>query len=188
MTKREMLSLLIKLMGIYALVHFVPLVVQSLGILAMQSQQVQNQTLHHVLALIAIGFATPGIWIALCLVVIVKSDWFAKQIYKEDGPASQLTTLGFRDLQVLGIHLIGLLLLVGVLPQITNILTHHLYLMRDADHYNFARTHHIPNFASTAVKLVIGLYLFLYPHGLANLWALVQGKFKPQAEEQNPQP
>ena len=50
--------------------------------------------------------------------------------------------------------------------------------MRDADHYHFAREHHIPNFASTAVKLVIGLYLFVYPHGLANFWALIQGKPK----------
>ncbi len=177
MTKREMLSLLIKLMGIYALVHFVPLVVQSLGILAMQSQQVQNQTLHHVLALIAIGFATPGIWIVLCLVVIVKSDWFAKQIYKEDGPASQLTTLGFRDFQLLGIFFIGLAFLIRSVPQLTMAIRYY-----SSPHSDWTLL------ISPTVQLAIGLYLFLYPQGLANLWALIQGKPKPQAKEQNPQP
>ena len=189
MTKREMTSLLIKLMGIYALVHFVPGLAQTLISIVMFLQHLSRDLpWWGIPVTILAGLVAPAFWITLCVMVIYKSNWFAKRLYKEDGPASQLTTLGFRDLQVLGIHLIGLLLIVGVLPQIINILTHHLYLMRDADHYNFARTHHIPNFASTAVKLVIGLYLFLYPHGLANLWALVQGKFKPQAEEQNPQP
>lgn len=116
MTKREMMSLLIKLMGVYALVQLVPGVVQAMSLFVTGAFQVNDRPGMAVLIILVMMFLVPFFWIGLCLWVIGKSDRFAARFYPVDAPAGQLTTLGVKDIQHLGYHFIGLLLIVKSLP------------------------------------------------------------------------
>ena len=177
MTKREMISLLIKLMGVYALVQLVPGVVQAIGMFTTSIIQLKDRPSQMAFILMVMMFFSPLVWIGLCLWVIRKSDRFAKRLYPVDAPAGQLTTLGVEDIQRLGYNFIGLLLIVRSLPQLLMILYQCVMLYRlpyEQRYQNMSACN--TQWIMLAIQLAIGLYLFLRPKGLANLWARIQGK------------
>jgi len=176
MTKREMTSLLIKLMGIYALVQFVPGLVQSMVLLASNAFNFTEQPWYFALVAVLTAVLGPIFWIVLCLGVIFKSDALAKRLYRQDSPAGQLTTLGVEDFQRLGYHIIGLLLIVQAFPRIVTFLGQSLFLMRDSHSYRDISGTQIPFFLAIVTQLAIGLFLFISPHGLLNIWTRIQGK------------
>lgn len=176
MTKREIISLFIKLMGVYALVQLVPVIVSAMALLGTSLLQLKEQPL----TTLSAGFLMliiPLLWIVLCLRLIGKSDWLAERLYPVDAPAGQLTTLGVQDIQRLGYHFIGLLLVVKSLPTLIMALYQFLILSgQPYEHRYQALSMYSHQWISQALQLAIGLYLFLRPKGLANLWARMQGK------------
>ena len=172
-----MISLLIKLVGVYAMVQLVPGVVQAWGVIVASFTQFKDQS---VIMLSIVGLSmliTPMLWIGLCLWVIRKSDGFAQRLYPADAPAGQLTTLGVKDIRHLGYHFIGLLLIVKSLPTLMMILYQLLQMSSQPyEHRYQALSMYSHQWIALVLQLAIGLYLFLRPKGLANLWAMVQGK------------
>lgn len=116
MSKREMLSLMIKLVGVYCLVQLVPGVLQSITIAVTEVFKPSQPSWIAALGLSAVMMISPLLWIALCIWVIRQSDRFAARLYPVDAPAGQFTTLGIKDIQKLGYHFIGLTLIVNTLP------------------------------------------------------------------------
>ncbi|MDD5708854.1 MAG: hypothetical protein PHR35_23305 [Kiritimatiellae bacterium] len=175
MTKRETTSLLVKLMGIYSLVQFVPSLSYVLHFLTTirDSQQIWMK-----LATVGIMIISPAIWIGFCILIIRKSDSIAKRVYREDSDASQLSGLGFQEMQVLGYNFIGLLLLVQSFPQIVSLVTTIKNQQMYAQEYWTTDTFcmlTLPQLLSFLTQLILGLILFLKPKGLANLWRRTQG-------------
>lgn len=174
MTKRETTSLLIKLMGIYCLVQFAPSLIYILQFLATirGSQQIWMK-----LATVGMMVVFPAIWIGFCILIIRKSDSIAKRLYREDSDASELSSLGFQEVQMLGYNFIGLLLLVQSFPQIVSLVTTiktqqiytHEYWTKEAFYM-----HTLPRLLSFLTQFILGLVLFLKPKGLANLWKKAQ--------------
>lgn len=174
MTKRETTSLLVKLMGIYCLVQFAPSLIYILGFITTirDSQQIWMK-----LATVGTMIIFPAIWIGFCILIIRKSDSVAKRLYREDSDASQLSSLGFQELQVLGYNFIGLLLLVQSFPQIVSLLT---TIKTQQVYYSSSWTKQgfylntLPRLLSFLTQFILGLILFLKPKGLANLWKKAQ--------------
>lgn len=169
MTKRETTSLLVKLMGIYCLVQFAPSLVYVLGYIA----QVYRVVWWQGLLMLLFAFLVPSVWIGLCILVIRKSDSIAKRLYREDSDASQLTSLGFQEVQTLGYNFIGLLLLVQSFPQIVSLLTsikaQQVYVPQYWTKAGFY-LNTLPRLLSFLTQFILGWILFLKPKGLANLW------------------
>ena len=174
MTKREITSLLIKLMGIYCLTQFAPSLINVLGfVAAMYGLQEGPQKIISVLEVII----SPAIWIGLSILIIRTSDRIAKRLYREDSDASQLVSLGFQDVQVLGYNFIGLILLVQSFPQIVNLVAtirvEQVYYSPIWTKETFYQ-HTLPRLLSFLTQFILGLVLFLKPKGLANLWKKAQ--------------
>lgn len=179
MTKREMTSLLIKLMGIYALVQLVPGIVQAMAMFASGAYQFTSQPGMVALVLLMSVFAAPLMWIWLCIWLIRKSDRFAERLYPVDAPAGQLTTLGAKDVRRLGYHFIGLMLVIKSLPPLLMILYQLIMLYRLPYEQRYPMSGYSSQWIVLLLQLAIGLYLFLYPKGLANLWIRLQNKLDP---------
>jgi hypothetical protein len=173
MTKRETTSLLIKLMGVYCLVQFAPSLLYVLRYIQAASFGPWWQRIVMLLCTVLV----PAIWIAFCLIIIRSSNRIAKRFYPEDSDASQLTGLGFEDLQNLGYHFIGLLLLVQSFPQIVSLMTSvqiQQSYMSDYTSSSDFKVQMLPQLLSFLTQFLIGLVLFLRPKGLANLWKKAQ--------------
>ncbi len=174
MTKRETTSLLIKLAGVYCLVQVAPSLIHILQFLTMI-----RDSQHTWLKLTNLGMMIvfPAIWIVFCILIIRMSDSIAKRLYREDSDASKLSSLGFREVQVLGYNFIGLSLLVQSLPQIlslvTSIKTQQIYIPQYWTKEDFYM-HSLPWLLSILTQFFLGLILFLKPNGLANLWQKAQ--------------
>jgi hypothetical protein len=174
MTKRETTSLLVKLMGVYCLVQFAPSLIHVLGFLTTirDSQQIWMK-----LANVGMMIVFPAIWIAFCILIIRKSDSIARRLYREDSDASQLSGLGFQEVQTLGYNFIGVLLLVQSFPQIVSLLT---TIKTQQVYYSSSWTtegfylNTLPRLLSFLTQFILGLILFLKPKGLANLWKKAQ--------------
>jgi hypothetical protein len=173
MTKRETTSLLIKLMGVYCLVQFAPALLSAFRFISVSSSWTWQTRLVIMLCTVLV----PAIWIVFCLILIRSSDRIARRFYPEDSDASQLTGLGFEDLQNLGYHFIGLLLLVQSFPQIVYLVSS--IRLQDAylPGYTASPTFKMetfPQLLALLAQLAIGLVLFLRPKGLSNLWRRAQ--------------
>jgi len=119
----------------------------------------------------------PAIWIGFCIFIISKSDSIAKRLYREDSDASQLSSLGFQEVQALGYNFIGLILLIQSFPQIVSLLTkiktQQIYISQYWTKEGFYM-HALPRLLAFLTQFVLGLILFLKPKGLANLWKKAQ--------------
>lgn len=179
MTKREMMSLLIKLMGVYALVQLVPGVVSVLGAIAGLVFKFKEQPIVTLSVTWLSMLAAPLLWIGLCIWVIRKSDHIAKWLYPIDASAGQLTTLNVKDIQHLGYHFIGLLLVVKAFPSFAMMLYQSIMIIlfnQSLELQNKTTFAYRQQWVMLSLQLAIGLYLFLRPRGLANLRAKIQGK------------
>lgn len=174
MTKREITSILIKLMGIYCIVQFVPSLIVVLGYLTMMRDSPHLLTNLFTLAFM---FAGPGIWIGFCVLVIRKSGSIAKRLYNQDSECNKLTALGFSDVQTLGYSFIGLIILVQSFPQIISLLitikAQYIHLSQYTAQERFY-LNTLPRLLCFLTQFILGLILFLYPKGLVNLWKKVQ--------------
>ena len=183
MTKRETISLLIKLIGIYCLVQFVPSLIYVLGF--MKTMRDSHDTWIKLFTLVNMTL-TPAIWVGFCILIIRSSDKIAQRLYREDADVPQLCSLGFQDVQVLGYNFIGLILLVQSCPRIINIVaTIKTEQMYDAWSKEDFHLNTLPYLLSFLTQFILGLVLFLKPKGLANLWKKAQGMKHERAKPAN---
>ncbi len=99
MTKREITSLLLKLVGIFGLFSVVPTLVFLIPLLTTIHGQ---DDIWLSLRTIGVWFLTPLIWITVCIFIIRNSNNIAKRLYRQDSDASQLSALDFKECQTLG--------------------------------------------------------------------------------------
>ena len=175
MTKRETTSLLIKLMGLYCLVQFAPSLVSVIGFIAAIRDA---PWIWFKLLTFGMMIIFPLIWIGFCVFIIRKSDAIARRLYPEDSDASQLSSLGFQEVQLLGYNFIGVVLLIQTFPQVVSLVTtikvQQVYsssLTRPEVFYHNT----LPRLLSFLTQFILGLILFLKPQGVANLWRKAQG-------------
>jgi hypothetical protein len=161
-------------MGIYFLVHFAPSLLYLLQFLTII---IGNQELWIKVLASLMMILLPTIWIGFCIVVIVKSDWMAHKLIRHDSSSPLASNLCFQDFQILGYNLIGILLIVESFPQIISCLTTfavQLNLMNPYSTKVGLDINILPRLITFLAQILLGLILFLKPHGLANLWKRLQ--------------
>ena len=178
MTKREISSLVIKLIGVFLLIELAPSLVNSLSIFTSI-----KGTYDLKMQLMSFGiFLIPAtIWIGFCISIILLSNKIAKMIIREDEECSQIFSLSFEDTQILGYNFIGLLVIVKAFPQVVNLLYRIVYESRFlpmSERSNFFRNS-MPSFLALITQLIIGFVLFFRTNGLVNLWKMFQDKTRP---------
>ncbi len=172
MSKREMLSLMIKLVGVYCLIQLVPGVLQAFGVAASSLSSLQAEPTGITIVLSMLMMAFTLLWIALYIWVIRNSDNFATRLYPVDAPVGQMTSLGVKDIQKLGYHFIGLTLIVKTLPTVVMA----VYRILAEQGNSTQMFYHHSQLISPVMQLAIGLFLFLSPRSIANLWAKICGR------------
>jgi hypothetical protein len=175
MTKREISSLLIKLLGIYSLFQVVP---SLSGILSMIFTISHYPGIGLKLLYMLTTTIGPALWITFCIIVICKSDAVAKLLFKEDSAASQVITLGFRDLMVLGFCFIGILLVVQSLPYlISNAISIRSNQISNVDYTNTDQYKtDLSHLTAYLIQTIIGALLFFKASKLADCWEKFQLK------------
>ena len=178
MTKREVVSLLIKLMIVYAMLQFVPSLLYVIGLMSfIHESPTPGQAALHIL----VSLIIPLFWIGIFVLILRFNQRIAALIVPNDGDCGTLVSLSFNDIQTLGYNFIGLLLIVQSFPQLIQFISTIRFernmdaLARDIT--LFRRV--LPQLFAFLFQFILGLALFLRARGLANLWEKLQQKTMP---------
>lgn len=171
MSKREITSLGIRLIGIYSLMQHLPGI---LHLFAMTSLWTSNETYSWVSAMEPIGsVAIYILFFGLCFLMILKPGALAGLLCHDDVTIVSTESFSLYDIQRLAFSIIGLLLIVKALPQAASLLVHYQFMKTQFQ--DMSNPSIMPNLASWAAQLMIGLFLFFRPQSLVNLWTRNQG-------------
>ncbi len=172
MTKREIASLVVKLMGMFILlksIAFVPMVyggmfsavggVRDAGIL----QTVFIMFMATILAVIPLAWAS---------LVIIFSDKAAAWLIKEDNSIkSTSTSISKTDVMAIVISCIGLYFIVNTTPRFI----HALITIRTYHHTPFPNLLNVGReLIAPAVQIAIGAWLFAGSKGIVKLWKKIR--------------
>jgi hypothetical protein len=104
------------------------------------------------------------------------ADWFSRRIVPDDESFENVRQVSLADVQAIAFSCIGLLVLSRCIPALVQQLSYigaaSYSAGPEVDLKMFAGS--FSHFLSTVVQLAMGLYLFLTPRGLANLWGRLQ--------------
>jgi len=176
MTKREVASLALKLLGIYAFILSISLLHSMMYTIAMNSGQYADQPGQSPnSALLAIGSGIP--WLLLIFLgwyLIAASERLGRCIFPQATAEEKTSALSSGDVQTIAFSIVGLLLLTKAAPGLFRVILW-IWLIHSG---NFpraaAKDQIIQSSVVLVVQLVFGLYLFLGSKGLSGLWHKLQ--------------
>jgi hypothetical protein len=175
MTKHELASFALKLLGIYAFIESLPLF-HFLGSLAYMLQSNRSEAVPEFWA--TVGMLIPLLLMAAAGAVLVAfSRNLAPRLVGEDKPLSMPSALTGSDAQAIGFSIVAVLIFLHAIPQIGHVIWTGFYtfsrrfsepmpgwIARDILQYG------IP----AVVQLVLAVVLFLQARGLSSLWHRIQ--------------
>jgi len=169
MTRHELASFALKLLGIYALIESLPLF-QSLGglVYALRSNRPQGGMEVWAYAIMLIPLLLTA---AAGAILLVFSRDLAPRLVGEDKPLGISSGLTGRDVQAIGFAVVAVLIFLRALPQISYGIWAAFDALRSSEPasgrmaQSFFR-HGIP----AVIQLVLAVVLFLQARGLADLW------------------
>ncbi len=165
MTKREILSLAIKILAFYVLIT-------SLSFFLFFIEGIKNIFSGHAIDWpeLVFTFFFLVVVLTISLFFIFKSDYLAGKLYPGKKGHPSKSTFSKQDIYVLVFTVLGLYLVVTSLSQtLSQILVMLIYLVPkpDADQYQLATaTHQWKWLSAPAIKLVLGAILLLRPGGV----------------------
>jgi hypothetical protein len=177
MTRHELASFALKLLGIYTLIQSLPLF-QFLGglmyMLKSNREGIVPEFWASVIMLIPLLLvATAG------AVLFVFSRNLAPRLVGEDGPLGTSSVLTGRDVQAIGFSIVAVLIFLRAIPQISQA----IWTGFDAVSRRFSEpvpgrmVQSILRYGIPAViQLILAVVLFLRARGLANLWHHIQSE------------
>jgi len=179
MTRHELASFALKLLGIYAIIEALPQIQAiggMLGVLA--SGQKQDLVTLWTLA----GMFIPLVLMAVAgMLLLAFSRGLAPLLVGEDKPLGLSSALSGVDVQAIGFSIVAVLIFLEAIPQITQVVLNW--------HYVASRSPSEPVLSQIAraawqaavsggIQLVLAVVLFLRARGLTNLWRRLQaGKY-----------
>ena len=180
MTKKEIVSLSLKLAGIYCLI--MSLSYLSFAIMSVVSF-LRGQGFWDMLTsitpfvLLLLSF-TPVVLLLLFGAYLIFSKKLPSKMASSmiEGEEEQTTSFTFQDIQVLAFSIIGVWLLSSAIPTfirpIVQIIVMHSTSQRSGS--VFINSYIIPQIVAAVLKLALGIYLFSGSKGLAKLWQKFQ--------------
>jgi len=178
MTKREVASLALKLLGIYAFIISVSLLHSMMLMIATYSAQYAD----HLGQVPSLTLLAAGSMISLLLLIflgcylIMASERLSRLIFPQEGTEDKISSLSSRDVQTIAFSIVGVLLLTSAVPglfrvmlRISQVLYHQKNLFSTV-----VKGRIIEDSVVLVVRLTLGLYLFLGSKGLSRLWHKIQ--------------
>lgn len=178
MAKREIVSLVIKLMGVFILIKtlaYVPMSLVNLFSVWQTSQtEITEKTLFTIMA-----FFLALIPIVFALLIIVLSDkvaaWLIKE--REDKIVEFSDSIQKEDVMLVVFTCFGLYLIVTAFPNLILYLFHYLTLRRSGGDYVSYTSGGLYNFSriiAPIAQLILGVWLFIGSRGIVKLWRKIR--------------
>ena len=139
MTKREIASLVIKLMGVFILLKSIGYMSMTFGTLYSMLQMGDSEPLEMILYFVMtiLGVTLPIIWAVL---IIKFSDKAAAWLIQEDGYIQTRSSINKDDVMMIAISCIGLYFIVAATPMLIHGLSIYPMMARRADTDYFGLT------------------------------------------------
>jgi len=133
------------------------------------------------LIIAAVSLVLPFVWLGSCVFLFLLSERISKRLAPNDGEIGTHFSLSLREIQAIGISLIGLLVIAQSFPTLLSIIIRIWSEGYVADEVKratiFRQT--LPETIAFSAKFIIGLYLFLGARGLASLWEGLMNRSRP---------
>jgi hypothetical protein len=174
MTKHELASFTLKLLGIYALIESLPFLQPLAGLASLPSDTPDASMYRWTLVGELVVFA---LMVLVGVLLFVYSRELAPRLVGEDQPLNVSSTLTARDVQAIGFSIVGALIFLQALPGLSQAVWGWLYLIAQSSRQDYRGP--VPRVTgafglTAAIQLVLAVVLFLQARGLANLWHRIQ--------------
>jgi hypothetical protein len=180
MTKKEIISLSLKLAGIYCLImaisHFgytIPSIFSSLMRKGFWAMIISITSLLSLLL-----YLTPFALLILFGFYLIFSNKLPSKMASSMIQEEKQTPCTFQDIQVLAFSIIGVWLLVSVIPNFIQLIVQIIIVMQhstsQSSSFVFPGSYYISRILASVLKLALGIYLFSGGKGLAKLWQKCQ--------------
>jgi len=171
MTKHELASFALKLLGIYTFIQALP-IFQYLGGLAYMLKSSRQGAVPEFWASVVMLIPLLLVAVAGAALFIFSRD-LAPRLVGKDGPLGTSTVLTGRDVQAIGFSIVAVLIFLRAVPQ----MGHAIWTVFDALSQRYSEPpsdRAVQNFfrygIPTIIQLVLAIVLFFQARGLANLW------------------
>jgi hypothetical protein len=172
MNSREVASLALKLLGVYAIIEALPLL-QYLGALAAMPSSERASIVMRAWAYLAMFVPFALVAIA-AFVLLTQSEGIARLLVKEDRTISP-GGLSSRDVQTIAFSIVGALVFILAMPGVCQLIMNLWYL--GPGYYGGPspeRSRQLFRIATSAagpvIQCVLGIVLFFRSRGVANFW------------------
>ncbi len=163
MTKKEIVSLSLKLAGIYCLI----LSISYFGFAIMNAVSAWRQGFLYMLISI-----TPSVLLLLFGAYLIFSNKLPSKIASSMIQEEKTTSFTFQDIQVLAFSIIGVWLLSIAIPTFIQAILQITVLYSGSQ--RSVPVYSISQIVASVLKLALGIYLFSGSKGLAKLWQKFQ--------------
>ncbi len=173
MTKKEIVSLSLKLAGIYCLI----MAISHLNFAIMYVVSSLRQGFWDMLisitpfVLLLLSF-TPVVLLLLFGAYLIFSNKLASKMASSMIEEEKTTSFTFQDIQVLAFSIIGVWLISSAIPTFIQAIVR-ITVMYSTSQRSVS-VYFIPQIVATVLKLALGIYLFSGSRGLAKLWQKFQ--------------
>jgi hypothetical protein len=177
MTKREIASLVIKLMGVFILLKTIGYAPMAFSVLFTVGRAGWNTGFATAALQVVGGLFLMGLALGWAVLIIVLSDKFARWLIKEDKPLEMTNSMNKEEVMVIAISCIGLYFTVAAIPSIIFQLSNFLSLRRagtDYSAYWSGGFHRMLTLIAPVVQIALGLWLFAGSKGIVKLWKKIR--------------
>ena len=171
MTKHELASFALKLLGIYTIIQSLPLIQFLGGALEILHSSKDGGALHFGTL---IGMFIPFLLMALVgAVLLVFSRELAPRLVGEDKPLNVSSALTAPDVQAVGFSIVAVLIFLEAIPKLGQAVWSWSYAASQPWASQMSRG--VWQYGlSAGIQLVLAVVLFLQAGGLANVWHRIQ--------------
>ena len=173
MTKREIVSMIIKLAGFVAVIKYIGQIPMAVGAIVLFLADKDNPGYAFMSSMYALGsLITPIVYVLL----IVYCDKIAAKLFPEDKMIEISTPMSKDEIMSIAFTCIGLLVIASTIPELAKISTR--YFVRTGGRESLLSPRQIEYtvaFIAAIVKLAIGCWCFLGAKGIVNLWHKIRG-------------
>jgi hypothetical protein len=177
MTKQEITVIVLKLLGVYAIIQAIPLLQYIWGLIGLINQD-KAEISQRIWFCLAMGM--PFLLMAVtAFLLIAKSERIAGLLFREDGPVSPTMSLSGQEIQAIIFSSVGVLVFLLSLPKLCQLVLNLWYMRSQYVKGQLPTDRLVENAwqAGIAVGIQCGfaVLLFVRAKGLAHLWHRIQG-------------
>ena len=170
MTKQDVFSLALKILGIYTIIVAISALRFSLSMIF---SYITNPQYFPSLVSIVVGSLLPLLLLLILSYYLIKrSDKLSKTIFPNSQSEKVILTLSSVEIQSIAFSIIGVLVIVWALPKLFEIVTQLSYSkIHRGDVFSVRMGQKLIEYSvDVVIRLALGIYLFIGSKGLSTIW------------------